>query len=1318
MQNFISRKFQDIKTNEIVDFEILLDNNISIILGEPASGKTHQLKHFEQQSSEEVYFEQLINLDVSKTIELQNKKYILLDSIDEALPTYESYKQLQSKLNQYILNCKKQNRDIKFILTCRQLEWNEYFREELNRLDKTLKVYQIEDLTTEEINILLIQNSINIKEFWEFISKNYLEFLLKNILVALNIIHNYSNYKDKQLNYTDIYIDLIKEHLSVKGNDREVLSNDSLTKLLEISSSLATYMLLNRKASVTFDNPSKLSDELYTINNTIITTNDLNIILNTALFKKEGNSYSFFHKSVQEFLMAYFMHKKDLGVKVIKELFSYEMRFYEEFEEVIIYLTNLDNSLFNDFVKFDPFIFKRHPNLKLEQQEKLLVSMLNKIKNEQSMAWGRWQDFENTTLVNFNNIKHISKLIQNNIKQSDINRVVFAYLMAILKYNYSQEIENLIFEFLEKYPSNHLSKNKEYDEISDSKFDGNENLRELIEDNFIDNFSFNKRLFEFLKNRQILNSNKEKISMLDLETKLFESLYGIKYLNRYGEEKQVDCGDTGIDFEKLLILLDGIPSGQLEYIVPYLKAEDTLKWLENIKTQDDKNNYHRVCWCTYAVLLHNNSIDAIKQVFELLNTHFCSVTNTDIDKVKFDFKRIAKNFWKVYFALDLNKSHFINSLVRLLCIELEDIQEATKTYPINQYATHYINFRLNKEINDYLMSDSVFNTHMNSLWAKQKKQQERWDKEHEEELLKSENYQQILQQKANYKKICEDSLKSLSTKQDYYNVFMCKKIYEEENSGILGIEQHQTFLDFIENDFIKDESYKSIKDDINVNSCSILPTALYIYLFQHADNNKLIELTQSKENFEKIFFHTFRFHKIKEKYFIFLANEHFDYFIEASRELIQLSLSQAQEKDIVPLYGLLDVVKKINRFDKDNIACLIDYFLSFEKSIFKSIKEEHRIEEILKIISLKRESYQFIEKVKKVDSSRAYLYLQYLFQIDSKKVLDDCFIEYINEPTKINFYQIRKLFGLKMKEENEVGRYDKPYIRAEKISLYKNIIIMLKTNQDIDIIGNKYLSIILNDYYNLFYDYKRPTGAYSPDIYDGMNSFINSLWNHLGSTSQYLKLLQSLSKSKNKNLSNISKYYLQEAFNNQNKDRSFPNSYYKNIFDKEKIENISKLSTIKQKWGELTMFEKIGVIGSVASIIGLLLYFMPTSSASNDINIKNNNQSPIIQENHGNIIYNIDNSTNETINHTTKIDKKINNLINLTTVNVRGKDKQEQQQINSKVFILGESQKINQKNILTKQKNKECKNVAINANNLLKYDLDLMNKLCDEIFHH
>ncbi len=218
---------------------------------------------------------------------------------------------------------------------------------------------------------------------------------------------------------------MIKEHLSVKGDDREVLSSETLIRLINISSSLATYMLLNRKSSISFKNPNKLVDELYEIDNKPIKQEELETILNTSLFKKDGGNFSFFHKSVQEFLMAHFINEKKLDLQTIKELFSHELRFYEEFEEVIIYLTNLNNDLFNKFVEFDPFIFKRHPSLTKEQQQTLLTSMLYKLKNEKSMAWGRWHDFEGTTLVRFDKLK-LSTLIQNFIKSSDIDKLVFA----------------------------------------------------------------------------------------------------------------------------------------------------------------------------------------------------------------------------------------------------------------------------------------------------------------------------------------------------------------------------------------------------------------------------------------------------------------------------------------------------------------------------------------------------------------------------------------------------------------------------------------------------------------------------------------------------------------------------------------------------------------------------------------------------------------------------------------------------------------------------------------------------------------------------
>ena len=1321
MQNFIGRNFLDLKTNVIVPFNALLNHNISVILGEPASGKTYQLRQFKKENNEDVHFVNLINIESEQNLELiQNKKYILLDSIDEALVDYKNHKKLQKQLTEFIKSCRNQNPNIKFVLTCRQLEWNDYFKSELEELDKTLTVYQIQDLTKDEINQLLIQAKIDTDEFWEFISKNYLDFLLKNILVIFNIIDNYKKYKTKELNFIDIYFDLIKEHLSVKGDDREALSSETLIRLINISSSLATYMLLNRKPSISFKNPNKLVDELYEIDNKPIKQEELETILNTSLFKKDGDSFSFFHKSVQEFLMAHFINEKKLDLQTIKELFSHELRFYEEFEEVIIYLTNLNNDLFNKFVEFDPFIFKRHPDLTKEQQQTLLTSMLYKLKNEKSMAWGRWHDFEDTTLVRFDKLK-LSTLIQNFIKSSDIDKLVFAYLIALLEYNYSKDMEDLIFTYLENYSNGNLSPNEEYDEISHSKFAGNKNLRELIEDNFIDNFDFNKRLLEFLKAKKLLNSNKQKISMLDLETKLFESLYGIKYLNRYGEEKKVQQTITGFAFNQLLELLDAIPSRQLEYIVPYLNAQDTLIWLEHIKLKNDRNNYHIVCWCAYAVLLHNNSKEAFGQLFEFLKTNFCSITNTDIEKMPFDFERIADNFWKVYFSHDLNNIHHISSLIRLLNIKLEDIKKAALKYPIEKYVEYYINFRLTQSVDEFLMVNSTFNSYMNNLLEKQKKQQEQYDKELKNELATSIDYQKRMKQKENHKKVCEDSLKALSTKQDFYNVFICEEIFRDENSDklfeILTPEQHKQFLDFIKNDLVNDVSYKKIKEDVNATQYNILPTALYVYFLAKNESTELFSLNQFNLIFEKIFFHTFRFNKIKEKYFILFADEYFDNFILLIQELVELSLEQSEHKDLIYLYEFREVIQKIEKFNKENLSRFIQSLLNLDKNIFKIIKDDYKIEEILKIISLDEKSYDFIDKLRIIDSDRVYLYLEYLLKIDLKRALSIYFLEYKEIPTKIKFYQLKKLFNFKIKDEDNKNSYDKENINQYKIKLFKDLISALKKNKGIDFLKDEYIYVIINDYYLFFNEYQRPTGVYSPGIYDGMNEYINYIWKSIGSDSSHINLLKQLSNNRCKRLSDSAKYYLQEAFNNQNKNRSHPNNYYKKIFDKDYVMSKSNFEKIKNKWGELTMFDKIGIVGSLASIIGLALYFMPSASASsNNANINNSNQSQIIQNNQGNITINIDNSKNQSTYNDVQITNTINSLINSTTTNIHGKNKEEQKNINTKIYILHEAKRINEKNISLADKNKECKSQAINSKNLLDYNLDLMNQICNEIF--
>jgi len=43
----------------------------------------------------------------------------------------ESDKILKNKLSRYIKNCKKINKDVKIIITCRGAEWHEVFKKEL-----------------------------------------------------------------------------------------------------------------------------------------------------------------------------------------------------------------------------------------------------------------------------------------------------------------------------------------------------------------------------------------------------------------------------------------------------------------------------------------------------------------------------------------------------------------------------------------------------------------------------------------------------------------------------------------------------------------------------------------------------------------------------------------------------------------------------------------------------------------------------------------------------------------------------------------------------------------------------------------------------------------------------------------------------------------------------------------------------------------------------------------------------------------------------------------------------------------------------------
>jgi hypothetical protein len=649
MSKFIPRKFKNTETNEIVDFEaVIKSSNISVILGEPASGKTYQLREYVNKN-EHTHFVPLIVLkeddSVSKDIQV-----VLIDSIDEAL-TQNNQKSLARELKEYILRCKEANPNIRFMISCRFLEWSEYFKSELKNVDKELREYEILPLSKEDIYKLLTEKSIDSSDFWEFINNNFLDSLLNNILITIYLIDNFGDYQHREVTYIDIYYDLSKRYLSEQGEDRENnLQNIELDKLLLIASSLATYLLLNRKENIEPSNLDFIASELYKVDGENIVVSNLEIVLNSNLYKKVDNKFTVFHKSIQEYLMAYFIAQKNLNIEIIKKLFASSLRFYEEFEEVIVYLTNLKPKLFDELVGFDPFIFKRHPSLTKEHQEKLLLSILSKYKVDFSQMWGRWESFEGTTLVKFEKLDNLIELLN---KYATLKEHGY-YLMKLLENNYTDELKEYMLELFKR-------------NIYDKKI-----LKEVIRGNFIDNYDLNVSLYEFLKKEDLLEKDTH-VFMMSFEAELFSSLYGIKYKYKYGYERITER--TEIDFDYIISLLDFVPEDSLQYIAPYLLKEDAKKWFLYIIDKYDESKYNSefMSWVIHAVLKYCDSIESLIKIATKINDKKIYIHTVDKKDMKLDFRQIENIFWKVYFETGLLQEYCANEIISLYNITLDDI---------------------------------------------------------------------------------------------------------------------------------------------------------------------------------------------------------------------------------------------------------------------------------------------------------------------------------------------------------------------------------------------------------------------------------------------------------------------------------------------------------------------------------------------------------------------------------------------------------------------------------------------------------------------
>lgn len=454
VETFLSKNNLKILPRNLV--ELFKDSKNILVIGNAGSGKTTLVKHLFMQSIEQgfaiplvitlrkfnrnpISIQEFIKNELTEILAYPDKEkvesflqegsfLILFDGFDELYA--ENFEKVHDDLNNF---CKKY-KDNYFLMTSRPLSSHLAF-------STNFSFYNVADLTFKQMKEFIKKNEldeefsnqmINTLESFES-SKHFIKDFLKNPLLLLMYMMTYRSEPKIPDRKTKFYDNVIRElfenhdiHTKM-GYDRKFkskLSKEQIRKILERFSLLSffdgryefdrTYLddkfdSIKAKLGVIFDNTSFIDD----------------IVTALSLFQVDGASFSFIHKSIQEYFVADYMSSIDDDttkekvytkcLQILEDIVYDTQHFRELLEELdeYSYLKFIQNPLFKKYKKDVLFSSK--------DMDKIIEHLLNEFVyfgETHSFSW--YGNYNILKLINISVSTEIGMIIVNHLDYKNL----------------------------------------------------------------------------------------------------------------------------------------------------------------------------------------------------------------------------------------------------------------------------------------------------------------------------------------------------------------------------------------------------------------------------------------------------------------------------------------------------------------------------------------------------------------------------------------------------------------------------------------------------------------------------------------------------------------------------------------------------------------------------------------------------------------------------------------------------------------------------------------------------------------------------------